>query len=70
VALMYRAIDQSGQVIDVYLAQRRDTAAARCFVTRALNTTKVTAVEVITDKAAVYPRVLDELAPDAWHHTE
>jgi transposase-like protein len=38
--------------------------------TQALNTTKVTPVEVITDKAAVYPRVLDELAPGAWHHTE
>jgi transposase-like protein len=67
---VYRAIDQFGQVIDVYLSQRRDTAAARCFFTRALNTTKVTPVEIITDKAAVYPRVLDELAPGAWHHTE
>jgi transposase-like protein len=27
-------------------------------------------VDVITDKAAVYPRVLDELTPGAWHHTE
>jgi IS6 family transposase len=26
--------------------------------------------EVVTDKAAVYPPVLDELAPGAWHHTE
>jgi IS6 family transposase len=67
---VYRAIDQFGQVIDVYLSQRRDTAAARCFFTRALNTTKVTPVEVITDKATVYPRVLDELAPGAWHHSE
>ena len=25
---------------------------------------------VTTDKAAVYPRVLDELAPGAWHCTE
>jgi transposase-like protein len=67
---VYRVIDQFGQVIDVYLSRRRDTAAARCFFTRALNTTKVTPVEVITDKAAVYSRVLDELAPGAWHHTE
>ena len=29
---VYRAIDQFGQVIDVYLSQRRDTAAARCLV--------------------------------------
>jgi IS6 family transposase len=50
---VYRAIDQFGQVIDVYLSQRRDTPAACCFVTRALNTTKVAPVEAITDKAAV-----------------
>jgi transposase-like protein len=27
-------------------------------------------VEVITDKAAVYLPVLEELAPGSWHHTE
>jgi transposase-like protein len=26
--------------------------------------------EVITDAARVYPRVLDELVPAAWHHVE
>jgi hypothetical protein len=40
------------------------------FFTRALVTTKVVPVEVTTDKAAVYPHVLDELAPGAWHCTE
>jgi transposase-like protein len=67
---LYRAIDQFGQVIDVLVAEKRDLAATRRFFTRALNTTRVTPVEVITDKAAVYPQVLDELAPGAWHHTE
>jgi IS6 family transposase len=42
----------------------------RCFFTRALATTKVLPVEVTTDKAAVYPHVLDELAPGPWHCTE
>jgi transposase-like protein len=32
--------------------------------------TKVIPVEVITDKAAVYSHVLDELTPGAWHCTE
>src|SRR5512132_2453173 len=32
---VYRAIDQSGQVIDVFVAMRRDTAAARRFFERA-----------------------------------
>jgi hypothetical protein len=27
-------------------------------------------VEVVTDRAAVYPRLLDELIPAAWHHSE
>jgi IS6 family transposase len=40
------------------------------FFTRALATTKVVPVEVTTDKAAVYPHVLDELTPGAWHCTE
>ena len=67
---VYRAIDQVGQVIDVYVSPRRDGGAARCFFTRALATTKVVPVEVTTDKAAVYPHVLDELTPGAWHCTE
>ena len=67
---LYRAIDQFGQIIDVLVSEKRDLAATRRFFTGALNATAVTPVEVVTDKAAVYPRVLDELAPGAWHHTE
>jgi IS6 family transposase len=67
---VYRAIDQFGQVIDVYVSMRRDGGAARCFFTRAMATTKVIPGEVTTDKAAVYPHVLDELTPGAWHCTQ
>jgi len=67
---VYRAIDQHGQVIDVLLSTRRDTTAARQFFTRALATLKVKPTEVGTDAAAVYPLVLDELIPSAWHHVE
>ncbi len=70
VVLCVPAVDQFGQVIDVYLSKRRDTAAARCFFARALNTTKVSPAEVVTDKAAAYRRVIDELMPGAWHHSE
>jgi transposase-like protein len=31
---------------------------------------KVTPSEVVIDAAAVYPAVLDELIPSAWHHVE
>ena len=67
---VYRAIDQHGQVIDVLLSTRRDAAAARRFLTRALRTLKVIPSEVVTDAAPVYPAVLDELVPGAWHHVE
>ena len=67
---VYRAIDQYGQVIDVLVSPRRDATAARRFFERAIGTTKVTPVEVVTDRAATYPVVLDELLPAAWHHIE
>jgi transposase-like protein len=67
---VYRAIDQYGQVIDVLLSARRDAVAARRFFTRALRTLKVIPGEVVTDAAPVYPAVLDELVPTAWHHVE
>jgi transposase-like protein len=63
-------VDQYGQVIDVLTSARRDAAAARRFFRRALSTLKVTPSEVVTDAAAVYPGVLDELIPSAWHHVE
>ena len=67
---VYRAVDQQGQVIDVQLSARRDAAAARRFFTRALRILKVIPSEVVTDAAPVYPAVLDELVPSAWHHVE
>jgi transposase-like protein len=66
---VYRAVDQVGQVIDVYVSKHRDTAAARRFFERALVTTAVTPVEVVTDRAAVYPAVVEDLVPGARHNT-
>jgi IS6 family transposase len=66
---LYRAVDQYGQVIDVWLSYRRDLGATRTFFTRALATGSVP-VEVTTDRAPAYPRVLDELIPSALHDTQ
>ena len=66
---LYRAVDQYGQVIDVLLSEQRDTTAARRFFTHALRHGPAP-VEVTTDKAGPYPRVLDELVPNALHVTE
>jgi len=54
----------------VFVSQRRDAKAARRFFQKAIAETKVTPAEVVTDKAATYPVVLDELLPAAWHRTE
>jgi transposase-like protein len=67
---LYRAVDQYGQVIDVYASARRDAEAARGFFQKARTTTGVAPVELVTDRAPAYPRVLDALWPAAWHHTE
>ena len=62
---VYRAIDQFGQVIDVFVSARRDAKAARRLFERAIGTTKITPAEVVTDHAPVYPAVLEELLPAA-----
>jgi len=67
---VYRAVDQFGQVVDVYVTRQRDGVAARRFFDHALGSTAVRPAEVTTDKASVYLRVLDELALQAWHCTE
>jgi transposase-like protein len=67
---VYRAIDQFGQVIDVFVSPRRDVKAARRFFQQVIGTTARIPVEVVTDRAAAYPAVLDELLPMAWHRTE
>jgi transposase-like protein len=67
---VYRAIDQFGQVIDVFVSPRRDVRAARRLFERAIGTTKIRPIEVVTDRSATYPVVLDELLPAAWHRTE
>jgi transposase-like protein len=67
---VHRAIDQFGQVIDVFVTPQRDAKAARWCFERAFNTTKVMAVEASTDRAATYPVVLEDLLPAAWHRTE
>jgi transposase-like protein len=66
---VYRAIDQYGQIIDVYVSRRRDTQAARRFFTRALRDHGEPA-EVVTDRAWTLLAVVDELIPAALHHSE
>ena len=50
-AYLYRAIDQDGQIVDVYFSARRNAAAARAFFERALATTSIRPTRVTTDTA-------------------
>ena len=65
---VYRAVDQHGQVIDVYVSQRRDIASARMFFTVAL-AVHGNPGEVITDRAPALANVIEELLPAALHNT-
>src|SRR6266516_3390957 len=67
---VYRAIDQFGQVIDVFVSPQRDAKAAHRFFQRAIGATRVTPIEVTTDLAPVYPAVLEELLQAAWDRTD
>jgi len=66
---VYRAIDQDGQVIDVYVSARRNIAAARQFFTTAL-TAHGPPEEVVTDLAPALETVIEELLADVFHNTD
>ena len=65
---VYRAVDQHGQVIDVFVSRHRDIASARRFFTTALAAHRAPA-EVITDRAPALAHVIEELIPAAFHNT-
>jgi IS6 family transposase len=54
----------------VFLSLHRDMNAAHRFFERAVGTTRCTPTEVVTDRAASYPVVLEELLPAAWRRTD
>ena len=66
---VYRAVDQHGQVIDVYVSARRDLRAARRFFDAAL-AAHGEPDEVVTDLAQALETVIEDLVPDAFHNTE
>jgi transposase-like protein len=65
---VYRAVDQRGQVIDVFVSKRRDIASARRFFTTGLAAHRAPA-EVTTDRAATLANVIVDLIPPAFHNT-
>ncbi len=66
---MYRAIDQFGRS-STCSCPHGDAKAAHRFFEGAIGAITVTPVEVTTDRAPVYPAVLEALVPVAWHRTD
>ena len=66
---VYRAVDQDGQVLDVFVSRRRDTAAAEWFFAKALRD-HGEPLEIVTDKSPTLASVIADLVPDAVHTTD
>jgi transposase, IS6 family len=66
---LYRAIDEHGQIVDVYLSNRRNAAAAQAFFEAAIATSTIIPTRVTSDQAKCYPPALCAVLPNVEHRT-
>ena len=66
---LWRAVDQEGEVIDVFIQSRRDGAAAKRFFKRLLRGHGGAPREIVTDKLRSYGVAQRELIPNTIHNT-
>jgi len=66
---LWRAVDQDGEVVDVYLQKRRDGAAAKRFFKRLLKTHQDEPRKIVTDKLRSYGVAHRDIIPDTIHDT-
>jgi putative transposase len=64
---LWRAVDQDGEVVDVYLQGKRDSAATKRFFKRLLRSHGDEPRKVVTDKLRSYCVAHRELMPDVIH---
>ena len=64
---LWRAVDQDGEVVDVFLQARRDGAAAKRFFKRLLRSHGGEPRKTVTDKLRSYGVARRELIPDVIH---
>lgn len=68
---LWRAVDQDGEVVDVFLQAKRDGKAAKRFFRRLLNRNKGNEPrQIVTDKLRSYRVAHRELFPDSIHTTD
>ena len=66
---LWRAVDQDGEVVDVFLQARRDGMAAKRFFKRLLKSHHNEPRKIVTDKLRSYGVAHRELIPDTIHDT-
>ncbi len=66
---LWRAVDQDGEVVDVFLQSRRDGKAAERFFKRLIRTHHGEPRKIVTDKLRSYGVAHRELMPEANHDT-
>ena len=66
---LWRAVDQDGEIVDVFLQKRRDGAAAKRFFKRLLKKHRDEPRKIVTDKLRSYGVAHRELIPDTIHDT-
>jgi putative transposase len=66
---LWRAVDQDGEVVDIYLQKRRDGKAAKRFFKRFLRKNKGEPRKIVTDKLRSYGVAHRELIPETIHDT-
>jgi len=66
---LWRAVDQDGEVVDVFLQARRDGAAAKHFFKRLLKNHQGEPRRIVTDKLRSYGVAHRELIPETVHDT-
>ncbi len=67
---LWRAVDQDGEVVDVFLQARRDGAAAKRFFKRLIRNQQGEPRKIVTDKLRSYPVAHREVIPEARHVTD
>ncbi|QFU74434.1 IS6 family transposase [Halioglobus maricola] len=67
---LWRAVDQDGEVVDVYLQSKQDGAAAKRFFRRLLRNYGGEPRKIVTDKLRSYPVAHREVIPDTIHVTD
>jgi putative transposase len=65
---LWRAVDQSGEVLDVLVQKRRDTKAAKRFFRKLFKGHRSVPRAIVTDKLASYAAAKKDLMPSVAHH--